>query len=218
MTAPKPNGPEKLRSAILEEAGRQRKEILRRARESADHLLAKAEEEARAAADARLQAAQAEAERRREAIIASASVEINRLALAQTEAVLNSIRDEALELLRREEGFDRRTTLIELAADALKRMSGESCRLRLSRADLQALGPDLAEGIRRRSTRPLLKLEITADPLAKNGDWTLQDEEGRQMWALSLEARLDRLWPELRRQIVAQAGLVPKEETKASRS
>jgi hypothetical protein len=57
-------------------------------------------------------------------------------------------------------------------------------------------------------------VELGEDPSAKKGEWILQDEEGRQIWELGLEARLERLWPELRRQIAAQCGLVAQEEEK----
>jgi hypothetical protein len=75
------------------------------------------------------------------------------------------------------------------------------------------LGGGLLEAIRRRWTRPWLKLDVGDDPEARDGDWILQDEEGRQMWYLGLEARLDRVWPDLRRQIAAQAGFVDSEES-----
>ena len=207
MIAATSDGAERLRSEILDQAGREREEILSRARSTADQLIAQAEQEARHAADVQLQAARAEAKRRQEALLSTLSVEIDRLDLAQTEDLLNGIRERALDILRHGSGFDRRDSLIGLAVQALARMNGSGFILRVCAADLRAFGDGLAEDIRRRSGRPLLKLDAGRTRRPENGDWILQDEEGRQMWDLTLEARLKRMWPELRRQIVAQAGL-----------
>jgi hypothetical protein len=93
-------------------------------------------------------------------------------------------------------------------------MSGDTFFLRLARAELDGAGERLAAEIEQCAGRPLLKLELGEDPEAKQGEWILQDEEGRQIWELGLEARLQRLWPELRRQIAAQSGLIAQHEPK----
>ena len=207
------HGSEKLRNAILAEARAQSEAIVSKARDTANRLVATAENEANAAADQKLTAARAEASRRQEAILSTVSLETNRLRLGQVEACLNSVYDRALDRVRRGDGFDRHAALVHLAVEALTRMNGNGFLLRLSSADLSALGDGLLEAIRRRWTRPWLKLDVGDDPEARDGDWILQDEEGRQMWYLGLEARLDRVWPDLRRQIAAQAGFVDSEES-----
>jgi vacuolar-type H+-ATPase subunit E/Vma4 len=218
MTAPGTDGPELLRREVLEEARRQADEILRSAGATADQLIAKAEQETEQARQGKLEAARSEAKRRQEAILATVPVDANRTRLARTEQLLRSIYDQARDQLRRGGGIDRRRVLIGLAVEALARMSGNAFGIRVSSADLRAFGDGTAEEIRRRLARPLLNVELGEDPEAKDGDWILQDADGRQMWDLGLESRLDRLWPDLRRQIAAQAGLVEKDEVKAAES
>lgn len=218
MNSPAAHGSERLCHAILEDARGQRDEILRRAQDAVKAILAKADAEARAAAAERLQAASAEGQRRREAILATLPMEVNRLKLAQIEEGLERIRNRVLQAIQENQSFDWREALVHLTVQALRPMSGSTFFLRLSRADLDGAGDSLAAEIERRAARPLLRLELGEDPEIRKGEWILQDEEGRQIWELGLEARLERLWPELRRQIAAQCGLVSLEEQNWSAS
>ncbi len=208
MTTPIPNTAELLRQEILEEAQRQKEEILRRARQEAGGIVAKAEKEAEQFRKERLEAARAEAKRRTEAILATVPVEAGRMRSARVEELLRGLHDRARERLQTRADFDYRETIARLSAEALKQMPGETFRLRVSVADHRASADGLAEDIQRRSGRPAVTLQLIADCRLKDGDALIEDEKGRLFCNLNPAARLERCWPELRRQIAARAGLM----------
>lgn len=212
MATSQANGPELLRREILEEAHRQEEEILRHARETGGALTAKAEREAEQARKEKMDAARAEAKRRQEAILATVSVGTSRMRLARIEELLREIHDRARQRLQNSDGLERRQALAGLAARALGSMAGNRFVMRLAGVDFRLLGNGLADEVRRRGLRPGIELRVEAGSEIKGGSCVLLDEEGRQMWDIGLEARLERLWPELRRQIAAQVGLVEKAE------
>lgn len=207
MTPVDSEGPELLRSEIRNEASRQREEILNRARDAAGQALEEAEQTAKKILEDRLNAAHAEGERRTESILATVMVESTRMRAEKTEEVLQSIHDQALERLRQRDGLDRQSLAI-LTAQALSRMKGHCFILRVSSHDSAALGKGPVEEILQKLSNSTLDLEIRADPSIANGRWLLHDEEGRQFWELGHEARLERLWPELRRFVAAEAKLM----------
>lgn len=207
MTLVDSEGPELLRGEILNEASRQREEILNRARDAARQALEEAEQTAKKMVEEKLNAAHAEGERRTESILATVKVESTRMRAEKTEEVLQSIHDQALERLRQRDGPDHESFAI-LTAQALSRMKGHSFVLRVSSHDLAALGEGPAQEIAQRLGNSDLHLEIRADPSIAKGRWLLQDEEGRQLWELGHEARLERLWTELRRFVAAEAKLM----------
>ena len=215
MAASESSGPELLRREILQEARRQEEEILRRAQETAARVRAKAEQETEQLRKEKLDGARADAKRRREAILATVSVETNRMRLARIEKLLQEIRDGACQRIANEDGFSRRDALAGLSARALGSMAGERFVMRLSGADLQELGDPLRNEVQRRRTGARGDLRLEADPEARKGSCVLLDEEMRQRWDVGLPARLERLWPELRRQIATQLGFVEKPESKA---
>ncbi len=208
MTTPDPNAPGLLRQEILEEARRRKEDILRQARHQAEATVAKAEKEAEQFRRERLEAARAEAKRRTEAILATVPVEAGRMRSARIEELLQAIHDRAQAHLQARAGFDYRDTIARLSAQALKHMAGETFRLRLSAADHRALGDGLAEEIRNGCGRAPLTLQLVQDPNLKDGEMLIQDEGGRQVWNLSLDACLERCWPELRRQIAAHTAIL----------
>ncbi len=207
MPTPSPDAPEALCREILDEAARQGEAILERARGEARAILAEAEQEAARLASATREAARAEAQRRKEAILATVPVEAGRLWSARLEALLQSIRDAARDRLRVRDGGEYRAAIVRLAVDALAGMAGDSFILKTSPASRRVLQDSVAEQIRQRAARPVLTLEVREDPALRDDAIVLQDGEGRQLWNIAPEARLERLWPELRRQIVANTGL-----------
>ncbi|MHC1763445.1 MAG: V-type ATP synthase subunit E [Verrucomicrobiia bacterium] len=208
MTPLDSDGPELLLAEIRKEASRQREEILKRARDAAQKAVQEAEQTAKKTVQDKLMAAHAEGERRTESILATVMVESTRMRAEKTEEVLQSIHDQARERLRQGDGLMERESLVILTAQALPRMAGHNFVLRVSSHDSAALGKGLAQEILRGLGELNVELEIRADPLIAKGRWLLQDEEGRQLWELGHEARLERLWPELRRSVAAEAKLM----------
>jgi len=95
-----------------------------------------------------------------------------------------------------------------LAAEALKQMAGDAFVVKLSAADRAALGDGLAADIARRVGRLPSSITISKDATIGDGGPIIQDAEGRQVWDNRLSVRLERFWPELRRQIALRTGLV----------
>ncbi|MDE3068276.1 MAG: V-type ATP synthase subunit E [Verrucomicrobiota bacterium] len=201
------DSPEVLREEILADARRESDEILRHAREEADDLLAKAAAEAEQIRQGLRAQTRAEAARRRELVLAGVAVEAARRRSARVEFVLQSVRQATRQKLLARDGFDYQETIIALTVEALRRMAGDMFVVRLSPADHAALDNGLAEKIAQRIGRPSTVV-IHDDPTIEDGGAIIQDREGRQIWDNRFLSRLERLWPELRRQIAAGARLV----------
>ena len=208
MATANQNTSQVLCAEILAAARRESDEIIHRAQQEVEALLAKATAEADQARRERLEAARAEAARRQELILATVPVEAGRLRAARVEALLESVHAEVRRRLLAHEGFDYRETVIALAAEAMKRMPGSAFVVKLSPADCAALGDGLTGEIARRVGRAPLDVTIASEPAAQDGSLIIQDVDGRLVWDNSLPTRLERLWPELRRQIAIQTSLV----------
>lgn len=213
MATPDHNSAEILCEQILADARRESEAIISRARQEAEELLAKAKAEAAQIRQERLAQAQAEADRRRELILATVPVEAGRLRSARVETLLEAVRGEVRRQLMARDGLNYREVIIALAAEAAGQMSGEALVVRLSSADRIALGDGLAGEITRRVGRSPLSITVSDEIAITGGGLILCDAEGRQMWDNRLATRLERLWPELRRQIAIQASLVTHSST-----
>ena len=213
MTTPNQNSAEILRAEILADARREGGEIIHRAQQEAEALLARAGAEAEEDSREQLAAARAEAVRRRELILATLPVEAGRLRAARVEALLESVHEEVRRRLAARQGFDYREAFLVLAAEAIGRMAGCIFTVKHAAADRGVLGEELAGEIARRVGRASLKLTIACDASVHDGCLIITDGEGRQLWDNSLGVRLERLWPELRRQIAIQTSLVLEPKT-----
>jgi vacuolar-type H+-ATPase subunit E/Vma4 len=204
---------EALRAEILAEAGRESEAILRAARQEAQAILDRAEEEGRRERQERLDQAQAAAARRRGLLAAAVAVETGRLRSARVERLLDSVREEArrrlAELVRG--GAAYREAVLALAAEAVGRMAGASFVVKLSPADRSALGEGLGRAVAERAGRGPLRVELREEAALAGGGVVVEDESGRQVWDERLPARLERLWPQLRRRLAARAGLAAAE-------
>lgn len=207
------HSPERLREEILANARRESEDILRRAEEQADVLRSQAAAEADRGRQEQLDQARAEAARRKELILATVPVESGRLRAVRVETLLQSIREEVGRRLLAREGFDYRDTLVGLATEAVSRMEGQAFVVRLSREDRARFGAGLAEEITRRVGRSPLSITLSDETEILGGGLIVRDSEGRQVWDNRLAPRLERLWPELRRQIAVQTGLVATSES-----
>jgi vacuolar-type H+-ATPase subunit E/Vma4 len=212
------NSPALLCEEILADARRESEQIVRRAREEADAMLAKATAEADNARFEHLEKARTEVARRIELILATVPVEAGRLRSASVEALLQSVRAEVHRRLLARDGFDYRETILALAAEAVSRIAGDAFVVKLAAADRAALGDGLAGEIARRVGRSPSSITLADEPVIAADGVIVQDAEGRQMWDNRLAVRLERLWPELRRQIAVQIGLITTSESTGGRA
>lgn len=207
------NSPEILREEIITDAHREGEEIVLRARQEAEVILANATAESDRLRQERLDQARVEASRRTELILATVSVETGRLRAARIEALLESVREDARRQLLAQEGIDYHETVIALAAQAINQMAGDAFVVKLSEAEQAILSDSLAEEITHRVGRPV-SINILYEEDITGGGVVIEDAETRQVWDNRFLKRLERLWPELRRQIATEASFVPKAEPK----
>jgi vacuolar-type H+-ATPase subunit E/Vma4 len=200
---------EKLREEILIDAQNDREKIINRARQEAEVILNNAATEADRVHQEQLDHAGEEAARRNELILATVSIETGRLRAARIEALLESVYEEVCRRLLARDGFEYRETVITLASHAINQMAGSAFVAKLPEADFTFLGDGLADEIVRRVGRPV-DITVSCKQDFKEGGVIVEDAEGRQVWDNRLVNRLERLWPELRRQIAVLAAFVPK--------
>lgn len=203
-----PDPQQVLTDEILADARRQADRLHRRAERDATETTDQAQREAEADREQRLARARAEADRRRRLTLATVPVAEGRLRAARIEEVLRGIREAARERLAARDGYDYRAMLARLAAEPVREMEGQAFVLELAEADRQAHGPDLAADVRRRVGREGLQVSLAAEPAPMAGGVIVRDAEGRQRWDNSVSARLERLWPALRRRVAEETGLL----------
>jgi vacuolar-type H+-ATPase subunit E/Vma4 len=191
---------EGLRNEILVIAHLEADRILNQAQQNAHDLLTRNETAENKAAEEKLTAALQEAARRKEQILATLPVETARLHAARMESLLQSLHDEIQRRLQTREGFDYREALVACAAYAIRRMAGDSFVVEVSPNDHRTLGESLTGEITRRGGRSDLRVEVVPQPSIHEGGLIVWDRERRQVWDNRLTVRLERLWPELRRQ------------------
>jgi len=201
------NSPDALCAEILADATRQGGQIRHRAETEAASILSNAASEAEKVRSKTIEHARITAKKQTEMILETVKVERRRMHSARVEALLESVRDEVRRRLRPADA-EAREIVVALAAEAIGQMPANDLVARISVADQSAFGNGLAEEIIRQARRPQLRLTIYADATLTSGDVTVQDTDGSQFWDNRLQARLQRLWPELRRQIAVAAGLV----------
>jgi vacuolar-type H+-ATPase subunit E/Vma4 len=202
------NSTEVLREEILADARREGEEIVIRARRDAEVILTGAVAEAERVRQEQLDRARAEAARQSALILATVTVETGRLRAARVEALLESVYEEACRRLLAREGFEYRETVVGLASHAISQMAGVGFVVKFSEADRTILGDDLAGEIAHRVGRPV-SIAVLHEPGITEGGVIVEDVEARQVWDNRLAKRLERLWPELRRQIAVEASFVP---------
>lgn len=199
---------ERLREEILEQGRKESDEILRRASEEAARLLAAASDESRRMFDEIIDAGRAEALRRREVIEATIAVETGRLYTGRVESLLQSLREAARQRLMSRDGLPYRDILAGLAARAIGRMSGQAFVLTFSESDRPLLDDGFLEEVARRVGRPGLHITYSFDSAIVAGGVCIETADSSQIWDNGLLSRLERMWPELRRQVAVEASLV----------
>lgn len=205
---------EAMREAILEDAARRRTEILAHAHEQADELLARASLEAAQVRLELLESARIEAERCRGRILAGVPIEAGRLRSARIERELDGIRDE---VRRKLAAVDLRSVARALAADAVRCLDGEVFVIKLFHAFDELDDAELSRQIASDVGRRPLSIAIQLEARAGDGGAVVEDPDGHRVWDNRLQVRLDRLWPELRRQIAVHTGLSAESVRKGGR-
>lgn len=192
-----------LRQEIGDDARRLCDDILSCARRDAEALLGREGSAAIEDRLKRLEEARSEGARRRDLTLAAVFVETRRLYLARIETLLGSIREEAQKHLAARNGFDLRESVINLAGEAVRGMSGDEFVVRLAEGSRPVLGGALEEEIASRSGRPGVKISVFWDSRMSDDGPIVTDAAENQVWDNRYRARLERLWPQIRRAIAS---------------
>jgi vacuolar-type H+-ATPase subunit E/Vma4 len=207
MTAGNPNSQAVLTDEIIADAKRQADRVVSHARQETRDAAAKGKADAEKEHQKAQADAKAEADRRRDLILATVPIEVARKLAARIESLLTAIRDEAAGRLASHQGVDYRGAVAALAAEAISHMQGDRFLLQVAEADRQALGGDFAEEVRRRLGREGVQVTQAPEPAKIAAGVVVRDVDGRQLWDNSLESRLERFWPLLRREIGVRTSL-----------
>jgi V/A-type H+-transporting ATPase subunit E len=203
MTAGQASPLEILRDEILGDARKQAERTIRRAERDGEAMLKKAREEAEQARRQRLDQGRRQADRKRELTLARVPVEVARMRAERLEEALQRIHAEARERLQARPA-DYGALVADLAAEAIGAMDGSEFVLELAEADRAALAASLPQEVRRRLGRDDLRIAVAETAAPIQGGVIVRDAPGRQVWNQSLEARLERLWPMIRRELGRQ--------------
>lgn len=196
-----------LRDEILADAQRQAKRVARKAEQDAQTMLDKATADSEKERQEKLASARARADHHRDMTLATVPVEIGRMRSARVEQELLQLRDRVSQKLNHNAGEDYHQVLVNLAAEPLARMEGQTFILELSARDLAEQDGTLPGAASQRAGRAELSVTVSPEPANIAGGVIVRDPEGRQVWDNSLKARLDRMWPLLRSQIAEGLGL-----------
>jgi vacuolar-type H+-ATPase subunit E/Vma4 len=195
---------------ILAQARKQSEEIIARARRDAEVSLAGAAGEANKTGQEQRDRAATEAARRREMILATVSVEAGRMHAERVEALLESVHEEVRTRLNSREDLEYEKTVIALAAQAMRRMEGESFVVKVSEADSAVLGNGLAVKIAEHAGLPAKAVTVSYEPDFKGGGVVVEETGARRIWDNRFIKRLERMWPELRQKIAVKASFIPE--------
>jgi len=193
---------EALEQQILADARSQAEPILRRARRQAEEILRQARQEAeRRREDIRRNALErAEAEARR--VRARAELEAENIRRAAREEILQYARQQAVEALRSVPGEERYAEmLLELALAGLRAMRGRRFELLMRAEDREAHGAATAGALRDRAASELGRQVIVTladETVRASGGLVVRRADGHLLCDQTFEARLERLWDELR--------------------
>ena len=192
-----------LSDEILADAHSKAERARERGEREAKGIVAKATKEAAEAAAKTIEVAQERADRMTAAILATVEAEAKLDLLAAREAELDKLFDDARQRLADKRSYDHPAVLAALAAQAIEAMAADEVIIELCEQD-RALATDAwLDDVRRRVGRPVT-IDVSADHAPIAGGLIVHSADGRLLYDNSFRARLDRLKPELRRQLAAR--------------
>lgn len=201
MTPPTSSPAHVLAAEMVEHAARESGRILESARSDAAAWLASARAQAEQEREHRLRQTRDDAARLTARLLATLPLEERRRRADRVESLLQALRERIHRQLHLKAESHPRETALRLAAQSIQAMEGTAFRIRGSPAS--GLEPEsvLSAELARATARRGLSVQCVADPALTPGSVIVEDLPGRQRTDNRLASRLDRLWPELRRQI-----------------
>jgi vacuolar-type H+-ATPase subunit E/Vma4 len=120
------------------------------------------------------------------------------------EALLETIHAAARETVAAMGADELRPALLGLSLEAARQLDGPRLRVKLSPRDHASCGADLGRSLAGLLDRPCADIEVVAVASQLDPGPVVEDQVGRQVWDNRLLARLERLWPALRRELAAK--------------
>ena len=194
-----------LEKEILADARRRAERLSQHAKRDSEAFVQEARTFAEQERERLMQAVRQRAEREQTMQEARLDQEVQRLRRGAFQDVLNSVRAEAeKELAAMAAGQDGRQLLVRLAVSAIGAMRGERFALTLRREDRQRWGAALAEEVRSAVQRQLgsqVSVTIADGEVTASGGLIVRGEGTRELVDQTFEARMARLWDDIRGQV-----------------
>ncbi len=206
METQNPNAAELLCGSVVEEARRKEHDLTMEAQRKAREILSLADQEGGVLVCEAGEAARAQAEKQRASLMAAVGVRVERCRSKHVEGILEGLRVELMGRVAVVGSQPFRRIVLRGVSEALRRMDGDEFVLRASEVTCRGLGSDWEAELLERDGGVGGRLRVEVDAGCAEGEVVLQDLEGRRSWRVDPLARLERAWPELRRQIVAALG------------
>jgi len=196
-----------LSEQIMADARRQAEPILARAAREAESILRAAREDAERERGQIVQRAEEKAAGQRLRVRARTELEVANILRTARERTLLLARERALEALRRQTAADDyREQLVALGLAGMRQMTGSRFELLMREADLAPHAEEVARAIARHAAEQGRQVEIAVagETAGTIGGIIVRSADGRQLCDQTFEARLDRLWAQLRQEIAGE--------------
>ncbi len=197
---------EALEEEIMADARRRAERIRRRAEREADDIRQQAREQAEQQRERIQRQARQRAEEQQQRLRARIQQDLAALRRNARHQILEDLRERAREKLAqlpRQDGYEE--VLTRLALSALERMDGDAFELAPREQDRSGIGAKLTERIAAVARDELdreVEIRISDEPLSATGGLALRGADGRQVADQTFEARLDRLWGQMRGELM----------------
>jgi len=198
-----------LAEQILADARKQAEPILRRARREAERIQKSAQEDAQRESEQ----AQERAGRRAELLLrrteARARLDAENIRRSALEGILLQVRDRAAKSLSElADSPQYPDVLVGLAEDAARQMASRSIELLMRAPDRERHGAYVAGALRERLGKGAsggdFKVAVSDETVRGSGGLLVRSADGRTLCDETFEARLARMWEELREQVAAE--------------
>jgi len=196
-----------LTAQILADARKQAASVKERAEADARKIVADAQQRAESAVQSAVKQAATRAARREEIARAQIRHEMTKLRLRHRQEVLDRARAEVQSRLARlAAGPEYPEALRTLALLAVESMNGDRFLLVLRTEDRRAFGERLAAEVGAAVKQALgrnVEVALADKELEASGGLVVRSADGHQLADQTFDARLDRLWEQIRAEIVA---------------
>jgi len=199
---------DRLAEQILADARKQAEPLRKRAEREAEAALRRAQEDAERERQEVVQRAERSAERNAQRMRARADLEVQNIRRQAREQILIRARERAMQkLIEMTRSPQYVEQLKSLALAALRLMNGERFELLMRAEDREAHGAIVARAVRESVERELgrpIELIVSSETIGGSGGLIVRTADKHQVADQTFEARLGRLWAQLREEMAEE--------------